>query len=194
MPKTKIKNLTYKDLVKRKVPGVLIPGLLIAAILGWKGISDIKNYYDYKKLFPYSGVVENVEDGDTFVLKSGVRVRLIGIDSPDRGQESFDLARINLTSKVESKKVFLEYDRYQDDKFGRVLAWVWVGCESKPKFLPSSYMHKSGNESNPGLTENPKGCKKGKLVQEELIKTGHAKIVDYQDRGPTKYEAWLKSR
>jgi endonuclease YncB( thermonuclease family) len=135
--------------------------------------------------------VGKVEDGDTFTLASGVKVRLIGINAPDKGQKDFELSRTVLQSMVENKKIFLEYDRYQDDKYGRILAWVWVGCESTPQFLPADYMHKSDNESNPGLTDNPAGCKKGKLINEELIKGGFAEVVSYTDRGELKYEERL---
>jgi len=114
---------------------------------------------------------------------------LIGIDAPDRGAKKYTEAKDELSKEVLNKKVYLEYDRYQDDKFSRVLAWVWIECETTPQFLPADYMHKSDNESNPGLTENPVGCKKGKLVNEELVKKGFAKPVVYKDRGPTKYES-----
>ena len=184
-------KLTAKSLIKRGVPYVLIPGLVLAAILGWKGLGDMKDYYSYKKIFPSSGIVETVDDGDTFTLKGGVKIRLIGINAPERGQENYTLARTVLQSMVEKKEIFLEYDRYQDDKFGRVLAWVWIDCETRPQFLPADYMHKSGNESSPGLTENPKGCKKGKLVNEELVRSGLASPAVYSDRGPTKYEVRL---
>ena len=121
-------KLTAKSLIKRGVPYVLIPGLVLAAILGWKGLGDMKDYYSYKKIFPSSGIVETVDDGDTFTLKGGVKIRLIGINAPERGQENYTLARTVLQSMVEKKEIFLEYDRYQDDKFGRVLAWVWIDC------------------------------------------------------------------
>lgn len=190
MPKSKNK-LTAKELAKKKFPQVLIPGLIAAIILGWspKIIQSIKDYRQLKNIFPSSGVVEKVEDGDTFILKNGVRVRLIGIDAPT-GTSS---AEIYLMRNVLNQKVFLEYDRYQDDKYGRILAWVWIGCESAPQFLPADYMHKSGNESNLGLTENPKGCKKGKLVNEELVNKKYVKVVSYQDRGKLKYEDLLKN-
>jgi endonuclease YncB( thermonuclease family) len=187
----KKKKLTAKELVKKGVPYVLIPGFLAAAALGWKtgAFEKVQNYYQMKALFPSSGVVQTVEDGDTFTLKSGVKVRLIGVNSPDKGQKGFSEASDYLTSQLSNQKVFLEYDRYQDDKYGRILAWVWIDCESTPEFLPADYMHKSGNESMPGLTENPKGCKKGKLVNEELVKNNFAEVVSYQDRGELKYES-----
>jgi endonuclease YncB( thermonuclease family) len=185
------KKLSAKELIKKGVPYILIPGILAAAALGWKtdALGKIQNYYQMKALFPSSGIVQTVEDGDTFTIKSGIKVRLLGINAPDKGQKDFDLARNNLTSMVDGKKIYLEYDRYQDDKYGRVLAWVWINCESTPRFEPADYMHKSDRESNPGLVDNPSGCKKGKLVNEQLVISGFAEPVVYKDRGELKYES-----
>lgn len=186
------KKLSAKDLLKKGVPAVLIPGLIAAGILGWKSgaLEKVKDYYQIKALFPKSGVVAKIEDGDTFTLKSGVKVRLLGIDAP----AGTDTPASNyLASQLTNRKVYFEYDRYQDDKYGRVLAWVWIDCEKSPTFLPADYMHKSGNESNEGLVENPEGCKDGKLINAELIKKDYADVVTYQDRGNLKYEDLLKS-
>ena len=49
-------------------------------------------------------------------------------------------------------------------------------------------MHKSDNESNPGLIDNPEGCKKGKLVNEQLVIKRFAEPVVYKDRGELKYQ------
>lgn len=195
MPEIHKKKLTAKQLKKLRVPAILIPGLILAGILGFKtgAFDKAINYYQIKQLFPTSGYVGQVEDGDTLTLMSGVRLRLIGIDAPDRGAKKYTEAKDELSKEVLNKKVYLEYDRYQDDIYGRVLAWVWVDCETTPQFLPFDYMHKSGNESMPGLTENPKGCKKGKLINEELVLAGFAKIVTYTDRGKLKYEERISS-
>jgi endonuclease YncB( thermonuclease family) len=144
-----------------------------------------------RALFPSSGIVSQVVDGDTFTLKNGVKVRLLGVDAPPGTPTR---AENYLMEQIFNKKVYLEYDRYQDDKYGRVLAWVWINCETTPTFLPADYMHKSGNESSPGLTANPTGCKKGKLVNEELVKNGFAKVVVYDDRGELKYEQRLQTK
>jgi endonuclease YncB( thermonuclease family) len=182
------KKLSAKELIKKGVPYILIPGILAAAALGWKtdALGKIQNYYQMRALFPSSGIVSHVEDGDTFTLKNGVKVRLLGVDAPPGAPTR---AENYLMDNIYGERVYLEYDRYQDDKYGRVLAWVWINCESTPRFLPADYMHKSGNESNPGLVDNPSGCKKGKLVNEELVKSGFAKIVSYSDRGELKYES-----
>lgn len=189
------KKLTAKDLVKKGFPYAVAVGIMAAITMGWggKALDKIQNYYQVKALFPSSGIVSQVEDGDTFTLKSGIKVRLLGINTPERGQKNYSEATNYLSNQLTNHPVYLEYDRYQDDIYGRVLAWVWINCESTPKFLPADYMHKSDNESNMGLTDNPTGCKKGKLINEELTKSGFAEVVSYTDRGPLKYESRLKS-
>lgn len=172
------------------IPAVLIPGMLIAMALGWHPtkLTSVKNYQQVKTIFPTSGTVTEVTDGDTFSLQNGVGVRLIGIDAPNRGEARWEEARDVLIGLISDKRVFLEYDRYQDDKYGRVLAWVWVDCEQTPTFLPADYMHLTYNSSREGLKENPKGCKKGKLANEEMVKKGLASAETYKERGELKYE------
>ena len=184
------------DLVKKGVPAVLIPGILVAITLGWNAssISSIRNWYGSRRVFPTTGIVKTIEDGDTIVLANGKTVRLLGINAPERGTDHFEDAALGLSKLVNGKRVYLEYDRYQDDKFGRLLAWVWVGCERIPDFSPPNYMFRSKNESNKGLLNNPVGCTKGTLVNEEMVDRGLAELVVYADRGELKYEERLRSR
>jgi len=53
-------------------------------------------------------------------------------------------------------------------------------------------LHLTYNSSRPGLTENPEGCKKGKLVNEEMVQQGLASVERYKERGELKYEARLQ--
>ncbi len=200
MKKAVTRKPSRLDLVKYGLPSVLIPGLLLAVFLGWnpQKLFQSSNYYKNTSIFPKSGSVQSVLDGDTFTLKSGVEVRLLGVNAPERGQKGFASASAFLTALALDARVYLEYDRYQDDKYGRVLAWVWVRCESTPDFLPAEYMHLSGNQSREGLIENPKGCKEGVLVNEYMVKNAYATPVVYRDRGELKYEGrisrFLKSK
>ena len=178
------------------VPAVLIPGIMIAMVLGWNpGVLErVKNYHQIETVFPSSGVVKSVMDGDTFDLQNGIGVRLIGIDAPNRGEAKWEEAREAFVSLTRGKRVYLEYDRYQDDKYGRVLAWVWSDCEREPGFLPADYMHLTYSSSSPGLMDNPDGCKKGKLINEEMVRRGLASAERYKERGALKYEDRVRKK
>lgn len=170
-------------------------GILAAMAMGWEAndLMKTKDYYQLESVFPKSAVVESVIDGDNIILENGQSVRLIGINAPERGQENFDKAKEKLDKLVTGEKIFLEYDRTQDDQFGRIMAWVWVDCETTPKFLAWDYMRLSYNKSRPGLTENPEGCREGQLANEEMVKAGLAEVLNFKGRGELKYEARLRN-
>lgn len=186
--------LTREKLKKIGVPGVLIPGIILAMALGWQAdkLFETRNYYENEAVFPKSAVAGGVIDGDNLYLENGQSIRLMGINAPERGKENFDKAKEKLDKLAKGKKVYLEYDRTQDDQFGRIMAWVWVGCEAEPEFLAWDYMRLSYNKSRPGLTENPEGCKEGKLINEEIVRAGLAEVLNYEGRGELKYEVRLR--
>jgi len=94
----------------------------------------------------YSGVlVSRAVDGDTLKLGTGERVRLIGIDTPEMheseklyrdsrksgqgvkeiqamGRRAYEFTK----SLVEGKRVRLEFDVEKHDKYGRLLAYVYL--------------------------------------------------------------------
>ena len=76
--------------------------------------------------------VTRVTDGDTVVLDNGETVRLIGIDSPEvypaqecYGKESGEAVRAWLVGK----KVSLEKDISEVDRYERKLRYIWIGDE-----------------------------------------------------------------
>jgi micrococcal nuclease len=74
-----------------------------------------------------SAVVASITDGDTFRTTDDVRVRIIGIDTPElRGDECFaDAATDHLDSLIPpGTEVRLVVDVDPEDRFGRVLAYV----------------------------------------------------------------------
>lgn len=82
--------------------------------------------------FSASGTVSRVVDGDTLdvVLSSGKRerVRLIGIDTPERGACYADPATARARALAQSRRVVLKGDATQAtrDRYGRLLAYVWL--------------------------------------------------------------------
>lgn len=69
--------------------------------------------------------VVSVVDGDSFTTSDGRRIRLLGIDAPERGRCMHGEARNRLSEFVSGKRVRLT-DVVTDD-YGRILANVWVG-------------------------------------------------------------------
>ena len=91
--------------------------------------------------------VKRVVDGDTFLLSNGDRVRLLGIDTPEKFQSKKldndadithqdkrtiqklgQLASDYVKNFVEGKKVYLEREpNYEDkDRYNRLLRWIYL--------------------------------------------------------------------
>jgi micrococcal nuclease len=82
---------------------------------------------------PGAARVVEVIDGDTIVvMREGVRedVRLIGIDTPEMGEDFSGQARQALEKLVGGAAVRLETDAETRDQYGRLLAYVWFGPAS----------------------------------------------------------------
>jgi micrococcal nuclease len=74
--------------------------------------------------------VTEVVDGDTIRADFGgvnERIRLIGFDTPERGEPFSDEATRALAALVDDREVDLEFDVERRDQYDRLLAYVWVG-------------------------------------------------------------------
>lgn len=76
--------------------------------------------------------VHRVVDGDTLLMATGTRVRLLGVDCPeirhaDAPAEPWaDDATAFTRQAIGDHPVRFEYDRERLDRYGRLLAWVWI--------------------------------------------------------------------
>ena len=78
---------------------------------------------------PDTATVTRVIDGDTITIDTGHRVRYIGLDTPEvyPVQEAYGMEAWQANRKlVEGKKVRLERDVSETDKYGRLLRYVYV--------------------------------------------------------------------
>jgi len=85
-----------------------------------------------KTILPEAFFVTKVIDGDTIVLENGQKVRYIGIDTPElhhpkKEVECFSRQAFEENKKlVLGKKVFLQKDISEKDKYDRLLRYVFL--------------------------------------------------------------------
>jgi len=79
--------------------------------------------------------VIDVIDGDTFKLENKETVRLICIDSPEKGRKGYEEAKEFLTGMILDKEVRLEKDVDDKDEYGRLLRYVYVNMSGVEFFV-----------------------------------------------------------
>lgn len=116
---------------------VLVPAGLLIGLLSFVGgtqyesqVKDILNQPPVQQTsrtnFPSQAKVSRVVDGDTVVLDDGTIVRYLGITAPETGEPLEEEATEANEKLTKNKTVKLEYESYTGDKFGRLLAYVFV--------------------------------------------------------------------
>lgn len=115
-------DLVYDEVVKK-------PNLLLLVLLF---LSALFNLNFYQKQSTDNMVIE-VVDGDTFQLRSGKRVRLMGVDAPEFDRCGGKEAKERLGELVLGKKVKLAEET--TEAYGRSLALVYVKGELVNKII-----------------------------------------------------------
>lgn len=93
---------------------------------------DKKNYLyaNVKVLSVYDGDTITVEIDHGFHVKQTIKVRLIGIDTPEvRGPEKVEGKKVRdiLRKKIDGKNIWLQTHKDRTGKYGRYLATVRLG-------------------------------------------------------------------
>lgn len=80
------------------------------------------------------GIVVHLADGDTITVldsyKEQHRVRIAGIDAPEKGQPFGNASRKRQGELVARKEVRVEFQKY--DRYGRIVGKVWVNPPDCP--------------------------------------------------------------
>jgi len=102
-----------------------------------------------------AGVVTEVIDGDTLEVEGVGRVRLIGVDTPERGECGFDAASQALADLVEGRSVVLLPGAADDvDRYDRLLRYVEVDGDDAGLSLIESGLAVSRYDSRDGYGEH----------------------------------------
>ena len=104
---------------------VVLSGLLVAFGTGY-GVRSLDD--------PKTGcLVLDVLDGDTIRVEWGgvaETVRLLNVNTPERGEPGWEAARTELTRLCAGQRVRLEGERadglLKRDRWGRLLAYIWT--------------------------------------------------------------------
>lgn len=114
-----------------------------------------------------TGTVINVADGDTFTMlvnNEKIKIRLYGIDCPERKQDFYSVAKTFLTDLVKGETVSIE--EIDTDRYGRVVGIVTVdGVNVNEALLQAGLAwHYKTYDDNPAwaqLEQQARQAKKG---------------------------------
>lgn len=95
--------------------------VVIVIVVGFRLVEEIGQEPDSLDRF----TVVRVIDGDTIELQGGDKVRLLAIDTPEKGQRYHQEATELLSSLVLGKVVRIEYGGERRDRYGRLLGFVY---------------------------------------------------------------------
>lgn len=104
---------------------------IIVLILFVINYSEIDNYLENYILNSERACVVRVIDGDTIVVTNFMggqekeTVRLLGINTPEKGEKYYNEAKEFLENKIFNKTIILEFGKERTDKYGRLLAYVY---------------------------------------------------------------------
>lgn len=70
--------------------------------------------------------VSFIIDGDTFKTENSEKIRLIGIDAPEKGEKCYEESRKKLKELIDGKIVRVEKDKKDKDDYGRLLRYVFI--------------------------------------------------------------------
>ncbi len=71
-------------------------------------------------------LVIKVIDGDTLDIETGERIRLSGIDTPEKGECYYKEAKSTLANLTLNKTVLIQQDITNKDKYGRLLRYIYL--------------------------------------------------------------------
>ncbi len=116
-------------------------------------------------------IVTKVIDGDTVIVEGGYSVRLLGIDTDERGEPCYEEAKEYLEDLVLGREVRLERDEEDVDKYGRCLRYIFVdgknvnlelvrkGLAVARFYLPNVKYHKEITNAEEMAIKEKIGCK-----------------------------------
>jgi micrococcal nuclease len=118
------------------IPAIVVLIFSFFFLNGDEFLVDIKHYFTKREVQTEKAFVERVVDGDTIVIQNAKgeeeSVRFLLLDTPEsvhpnKPVQPFGKAASKFVQEqLEGKKVELELGDPETDKYGRLLAYIWV--------------------------------------------------------------------
>ena len=101
---------------------ILIIAVFVLFLLLVRFVSEIGHDITPRDRFRITGII----DGDTIELPGGDRLRLIGIDCPEKGEPYYDSAMLFIEAMTLGKTAGITYSKRRRDRYGRMLGYVYI--------------------------------------------------------------------
>lgn len=142
---------------KTKIIYILIGVIFVFLIIAF--IASIPKSYDETQLI--NNTVVRIIDGDTFEyynedLNKILKVRLLCVDTPERGKDGYEEATAYLRSLILYREVTLVSSKTDKDKYGRLLRYVYVNQNGEILFVNRLIL---GNGYGELMIIPPEDCK-----------------------------------
>lgn len=107
---------------KKRDLSILIISVILLITINYNYLDDkLENFLSTSEI----AVVERVIDGDTIEIENKTSVRLLGINSPEKGEFYYDEAKEFLNKQILNKTIRLEFGKDKYDMYQRILAYVY---------------------------------------------------------------------
>lgn len=112
--------------MRKKEALILIILILLLFAINYRFIDNsLTNFLEESEII----IVKDVIDGDT-IKSNETSIRLLGINSPEKGEKYYEEAKEYLEKKILNKTVYLKYGKEKYDRYHRILAYVFLGNEN----------------------------------------------------------------
>ncbi|MBK7143100.1 MAG: thermonuclease family protein [bacterium] len=102
----------------------LVAGLIVVSAVSYRYVEQVGHDRPARESTRFT--VKKVVDGDTVELTGGDKLRLLSVDTPEKGERFHDEARDLLARLTKDRPAKVEYADTRRDKYGRLLGYLYV--------------------------------------------------------------------
>jgi micrococcal nuclease len=115
---------------RKKGVSVLLLLVFLLVVINYSYLNQFDSKLESIFIQKEVSIVQRVVDGDTLALDNGEKVRLLGINTPEKGEKYYTEAKAFVESKVLNKTIELEKGKDDKDLYGRLLRYVYYNGEN----------------------------------------------------------------